>query len=144
MTDDSKPTESGSEDRRVSGRRMSGVEVRTIQANHHVFREGEIGDLAFIVQTGTVEIYKHVEGNKVILGTLGVGGMFGEMALIDDKPRMASACAVGGDATVMVISRKIFAKKMTRMDPFARGLIKILSNYIRSKNYQPEDQREQE
>lgn len=123
---------------------MSGVEVRTILANHHVFREGEIGDLAFIVKTGTVEIYKHVEGSKVILGTLGAGGMFGEMALIDDKPRMASAHAVGDDATVMVISRKIFAKKMTRMDPFARGLIKILSNYIRSKNYQPEDRQEQE
>ncbi len=135
MAKEPEKTERRSDDRRIGARRGSGVESRNIMANHHVFREGEVGDLAFIIESGNIEIYKTVDDKKVVLGVLGPGGMFGEMALIDDKPRMASALAVGGGAIVMIISRQMFARKMLRMDPFARGLIKILSNYIRSKSH---------
>ncbi|MBC8159509.1 MAG: cyclic nucleotide-binding domain-containing protein [Alphaproteobacteria bacterium] len=92
--------------------------------NHHVFREGELGDQAFIVKSGTVQIYKTVEDKRVVLGEFGAGGMFGEMALIDDTPRMASARTINGGAVLMVISKKMFAKKMANMDPFARGSLK--------------------
>ena len=130
-----KPDERRVLERRVSERRSSGTETRTILPKHHVFREGELGDLAFIVKTGEIEIYKTVGDKKVVLGVLGPGGMFGEMALIDDSPRMASAHTINDGAVVMVISRQVFARKMAKMDPFARGLIKILSNYVRSKSH---------
>ena len=135
MADESAKSKSRVTQQRIHARGATGVSTRTILVNRHVFREGEIGDLAFIIKTGTIEIYKSVDGRKVVLGMLGPGGMFGEMALIDDQPRMASARAIEGDAVVMVISRQMFAKKMAGMDPFARGLIKILSSYIRSRNY---------
>ncbi|MBT3360002.1 MAG: Crp/Fnr family transcriptional regulator [Rhodospirillales bacterium] len=121
-------------DRRIGDRREIGTDIRTVLDKHHVFREGELGDQAFIVKSGTVEIYRSVDGGKVVLGEFVKGGMFGEMALIDNSPRMASAQAVNGEAVLMVISKKMFDKRMTKMDPFARGLIKILSKRVRSKS----------
>ncbi len=118
-------TDNGKDDRRASK-----VEIREIHDKQYVFREREVGDLAFIVNSGSIEIVKNIDGKEVVLGNVGKGGMFGEMALIDEKPRMASARAVG-QVTVMVISRKMFDKKLSRMDPFARGLINILSDHVR-------------
>ncbi|MEE8393796.1 MAG: cyclic nucleotide-binding domain-containing protein [Rhodospirillales bacterium] len=118
------------EDRRQGDRRGPPVEIREILDRNYVFREREIGDLAFIVNSGTVEIVKDIDGKEVVLGTIGKGGMFGEMALIDDQPRMASARA-DGPVTVMVISSDMFARKLARIDPFARGLINILSDHVR-------------
>jgi CRP-like cAMP-binding protein len=78
-----------------------------------------------------VEIVKKSDAGEVVLGTLGTGGMFGEMALIDDKPRMASARAVG-KASVTVIPRQLMDRKIAEMDPFARGLTRILMDHVRT------------
>ena len=98
---------------------------------HYIFRECETGDMAFIVKAGTVEIVKTVDGEETLIATVEKGGMFGEMALIESKPRMASARAKG-PVTTLVITQGMFNKKLSTMDPFTRGLIKILSNHIRS------------
>ena len=98
----------------------------------HVFREGEVGDSAFIVVDGTVAIYRLTEEGEQVLATLAKGAMFGEMALIDDDVRMASAKAVDGSAELLVVSRAMFQKKMDGLDPFTRGLIKILADNVRN------------
>ena len=98
----------------------------------HVFREGEVGDSAFIVVDGTVAIYRLPEEGEQVLATLAKGAMFGEMALIDDDVRMASAKAVDGSAELLVVSRAMFQKKMDGLDPFTRGLIKILADNVRN------------
>ena len=116
--------------RSVNERRDASVEIRRIVDKHYIFREGETGQQAFIVDSGTVEIVKMIDGNEVIIGTLEKGGMFGEMALIDDIPRMASARAVG-TVLVKIVSRELMEKKIAQMDPFARGLIKVLSDHVR-------------
>jgi CRP-like cAMP-binding protein len=67
-----------------------------------VFHEGDAGDDAYIVEYGRVEVFKTVKGRRVDLGTVVSGGIFGEMALIDDSPRMASAVATEETACVMV------------------------------------------
>ena len=58
-----------------------------------VFTEGETGSTAYVVESGKVAIYKTVSGKRIELGVVEQGGIFGEMALIDDHPRMASAMA---------------------------------------------------
>jgi CRP/FNR family transcriptional regulator, cyclic AMP receptor protein len=108
------------------------VEVRQIKSGQYVFREGELGDIAFIVRAGTVEILKHNESGELVLGTLRKGGMFGEMALIDDQPRMASARAKDGNAEIMVITREMLEKKLSSMDPFVRALVNIMTSHIRT------------
>ncbi|MFV1851541.1 MAG: cyclic nucleotide-binding domain-containing protein [Thalassospira sp.] len=95
-----------------------------------IFREGKPGSAAYVVQEGKVEIFKTINGNEeVVLGTIEAGGLFGELALVDNQPRMASARAT--ERTVLIaISRQTFEKKMSGSDRFIRAVLRILlGNY---------------
>ena len=97
-----------------------------------IFAEGGFGDVAYVVQIGQVEIAKiSANGERKVLGYIGNGGMFGEMALIDGRPRMASATAVK-PTTCLVIRRDIFERKLEAADPFVKGLLRILVRNLRS------------
>ena len=96
-----------------------------------IFREGDKGNVAYVVQSGAVEVYRSSAAGEKVLGTVGKGGIFGEMALIDDEPRMASARAVE-ETTVIVVSRMAFSRKMEKTDPFIRGLLNILAGNLRA------------
>ena len=104
-------------DRRQSPDRRGSSPERSYQINDLIFPENEIGNEAFIVKSGSVEIFKtlYKDGKKVretVLGTLGEGSLFGEMALIEDEKRMAGARAVGGPVFVYVITRAQFKAKL--------------------------------
>ena len=108
------------------------VEKRSYDEGQFIFREREVGDMAFVVAAGKIEIVKQVEGGEYsVLGVVGQGGMFGEMALIDDKPRMASARSCVDGTTVIIVSRQMFDKKLASSDPFIRGLLNILADHVR-------------
>ena len=108
------------------------LQRQTFQIGDRIFKEGEDGHLAYIVQSGEVEIFKTTEGVETVLGRIGQGGIFGEMALIDSEPRMAGARASKG-STLIVVNRATFEQKLNKADPFIRGLLNILVNHIRSK-----------
>ncbi len=108
------------------------VEYQDVKSGDNVFDEFDKGDSAFIVVLGRIEILKTINDKDVILGTVEEGGMFGEMALIDDRRRLASARAVDGDARLMVITRDLFKEKLGTLAPFQRALIKVLSDHVRS------------
>jgi CRP-like cAMP-binding protein len=103
------------------------LERKVFYAGQKIFGEGETGDRAFLIQEGSVEITK----NGMVLATLGRGELFGEMALIDDKPRMASAKAET-DVSVVIINRDSFREKLSKADPFIRGLLNIFVRNIRN------------
>ena len=106
------------------------IQRQTYQAGDRIFKEGDEGNMAYVVQSGEVEIVREIDGVETVLGTVGQGGMFGEMALIDSKPRMAMArCSKG--STIIVVSRAMFEEKLAKSDPFIRGLLNILVNNIR-------------
>lgn len=107
------------------------LQRQTYQAGDRIFKEGEEGNIAYVVQSGEVEIYKDIDGEEVVLGTVGQGGIFGEMALIDSKPRMAAARASKG-STIIIVTRGMFEQKLAKSDPFIRGLLNILVDNIRS------------
>lgn len=67
-----------------------------------IFNEGDPGDMAYVVESGKVAIFKTVNGQKVTLGQIGPNGVFGEMALIDNEPRMASAMAAEETACLVI------------------------------------------
>lgn len=111
-------------------RRDVTIETREVKDGQYVFRQRETGEIAFLLISGTVEIVKTIEDEDVVLATLEKGSMFGEMALIDNMPRMASARAVG-HVQLKIITREMMDKKIATMDPFARGLIRVLSQHVR-------------
>ena len=108
------------------------LQRQTLQAGDRIFKESEKGHLAYIVQSSEVEIFKVIDGIETVLGRIGQGGIFGEMALIDFQPRMADARASKG-STIIVVNRATFEQKLNKADPFIRGLLNILVNHIRSK-----------
>lgn len=132
----------GKKGRRKAQRRLADHlpgEVRQYNDGRFVFREGERGDQAFIVKSGTVEIFKtFTEGGldprTAVLGELGEGSMFGEMALIDNEPRMASARAVGGELAVYVITRRKFESKLGETNLFIGKLLQILAANVRTSS----------
>ena len=107
---------------------------RRFEVDHFIFRQHEKGDQAFIIENGQVEILKESPKGLVSLRDLEKCAMFGEMALIDDQPRMASARAVNSHVDLLVINQKLFKKKLENADPFTRGLINIISNTARNSD----------
>jgi CRP/FNR family cyclic AMP-dependent transcriptional regulator len=106
------------------------IERRSFKDGETVFREGELGSTAFLVQSGDVEISRMVDDNVKVLGIIGTNGIFGEMALIDEKPRMATAKVKGG-AIIMTITKMMYESKLKSTDPFIRALLRILVQTIR-------------
>ena len=114
---------------------MSQVKVmdrKVYYAGDTIFREGEDGSCAYLIQDGSVEIFKpQRDGTAKVLAVIGKGSIFGEMALIDSKPRMASAVAQE-QTTLIIINQQQFADRMAKADPFVKGLLNILVSNVRA------------
>ncbi len=109
------------------------IERKTYPEGASIFREGDHGATAYIIQNGTVGIYKAVDGKEKVLATISKGAIFGEMALIDKGQRAASARALE-PTTVIVVNEAMFNEKMKKSDPFIRGLLGILADTVRNQN----------
>lgn len=96
-----------------------------------IFDDGDPGGTAFIVETGKVEISKQIEGEKVVLGVVGANEIFGELATLDDSPRMATAIAVE-DTDCIVVTEQDIKNRLESTDAFTQALIRILVRSIRS------------
>ena len=112
-------------------RNSAGSRKMMYAAGEYIFREGEPGDTAFVLLKGKVQITRRVDDKIKPVGVVTIGGMFGEMALIDDAARMGTARAIGGSTQVLVVSRRIFEEKLEGADPFLRALITILAKRVR-------------
>lgn len=108
------------------------VERKVLYPGQYIFRTGDAGDRAYLVQDGVISIQRtRPDGSVVTLGEVKKGGIFGEMALVDDQPRMACAL-VSEQATVIVVGRDQFQAKLDKADPFIRALLKIFVRNIRA------------
>jgi len=108
------------------------IERKVYPEGEVIFKQGSTGRTAYIVQKGHVEIVRESDdGSEKILATIGAGAMFGEMAVIDDSPRMATARATES-TTVIVVTEQMFLHKLDKADPFIRGLMHIMADTIRA------------
>ncbi|MDR0599899.1 MAG: cyclic nucleotide-binding domain-containing protein [Treponema sp.] len=89
--------------------------VRAYPKNSLIFAEGEKGEELYVIQDGTVNITKIIDNQEMVLAVLKKGNIFGEMALLEDKPRAATA-EVSEDCTVLAINRKNF-ETVSRAQP---------------------------
>jgi CRP-like cAMP-binding protein len=126
------------DERRVENDRRSD-QRRTMAASRLgegmlIFAQGDGGDQAYIVKSGMVEIFATADGSETILGVLEEGALFGEMALIDNSKRMASARIVGGPAEIYTISRQRFEEQMEGANPFLAKLLSILAANLRANS----------
>jgi CRP/FNR family cyclic AMP-dependent transcriptional regulator len=101
-----------------------------------IFREGEKADVMYIMKEGAVELKKHGDKGETLLRTVQTANdFFGEMALIDGKPRSASAVAVE-HSVCFVVNGPTFESLIANNGKFAIKVIKMLSERIRRTNIQ--------
>ncbi len=115
-------------------------ERKTIKAGDLVFEEGEKGDFAYLIVSGQVEIFRQSGNNERVLATLGRGEIIGEMSLIDNQPRVASARALE-DSEFSLISQNSLHQRLERLeenDRVLRRLIDVLVNRMRGQAQSPE------
>jgi cyclic nucleotide-binding protein/FHA domain-containing protein len=99
-------------------------------AGSFLFREGELGTEMFILQEGQVEILKLVGGVEEQLALLEKGDFFGEMALLEDLPRTATARATT-DCKVIRINGATFDQMLRTKPEIAVRIMRKLSRRIR-------------
>ena len=93
--------------------------------------EHDPGDSLFMVREGRVKVVLVGEdGREVILGVLGVGEYFGELSLIDDRPRSAHVIAME-DSTLLVLRREDFRRRVESNPAVAWSLLLELSRRLR-------------
>lgn len=109
------------------------AEIINCQAGERLFLEGDSGDRAYLVVSGRMEISKKVGGGETtVLAVVGKGEIIGEMALLDNTPRMATARAV--EPTVLaIVTRQQFQAKVEGMDQVTRHLIRKFVGIIRAQ-----------
>jgi EAL domain-containing protein (putative c-di-GMP-specific phosphodiesterase class I) len=94
-------------------------------AGEYVFREGEAGDCAYIIESGGIEIFMSERGPDIPIGHIGRGEIFGEIALLDSQPRSASAKCT--QKTILIpIQRKTVNTLLDKTDPIIRSLLLVI------------------
>lgn len=107
------------------------LDRRVFYAGAEIIKQGTAGTEMFVIEKGRVEIWKGSADQKTVLGEIGPGAVFGEMALIDERPRMANATAL--DETVCkVVDKALFNKNMKLLDPFMAKVVEVLTKNVRS------------
>ncbi|MDR3342213.1 MAG: Crp/Fnr family transcriptional regulator [Treponema sp.] len=102
---------------------------RTYAKESILFAEGEPGAELFIIQSGAVKIIKIVDDAEVILAVLKKGDIFGEMALLESKPRSASAIAYE-DCTVTTVKKANFEGFTASQPQIIARLTQLLAERI--------------
>ena len=69
-----------------------------------IIREGTTGSYAYLIVSGSVEVSKQIGDERLVLSRLVKGNIFGEMSLVDDKPRSADVVAME-DTVVTIVTR---------------------------------------
>ena len=103
-----------------------------------LFREGDPGNEMYVVQSGRVNIAKHVGDVEKVLSSLGPGEFFGEMSILNHKPRSATAtCAE--DSKLLVVDAKTFEAMIRGNAEIAVRMIKKLADRLQETNEQIEN-----
>lgn len=109
---------------------------RTYNEGDVIFREGDVGNEMFIIQSGKVKISKQLkEGAEKTLVILGAGDFFGEMAVIDKDVRSANAIAME-PSRLIALDEEVFEMHMQTNPKIVKKILKNLTTRLRDANDQ--------
>ena len=110
-----------------------------VEAGRCLFRKGDEGRGLLAVLSGLVRIsVPSEEGREIVRNLIGAGEVFGEIALLDGKPRTADASALA-DCTLLVLERRDFVPVLTEEPALALKLLDVLADRLRRTSGQVED-----
>ena len=107
------------------------LELEVRPAGSVLFRKGEAGDAMYLIEGGRVRIHiRDEDGEEVTLAELARGDFFGEMAILDGKPRSASA-TVTEAASLAVLSREHFHEYVRRNPDLSLEMLSAITERLR-------------
>lgn len=104
--------------------------VRVYNREAIIFCECQSGGELYIIQRGRVKISKIVDNSEVLLAVLKEGDMFGEMALLENKPRSATAITTGEECQLLAVNRKNFNQMVSTQPQLIARLTTTLADRI--------------
>ncbi len=108
--------------------------TRVFEKGEFIFKEGEKGDRMYVLLEGAVDLAMKLEHGDTVLKTVDTpNDFFGEMALLDERPRSASAMAVR-KTKVLAVDGPTFESMILSNGKFALKIIKVLAARIRRSN----------
>ena len=115
------------------------TKMMEIRRGATIFTKGEPGQSMFAVCSGTVKIsVTSTEGKDAVFNFINEGGIFGEIALLDGRPRTADAVAIT-KCQLMMIDRRDFLPLLRSQPELATKIIDVLCTRLRHTNEQVED-----
>ncbi len=108
---------------------------RDFPAGAVVFEEGDPGSRMYVVQSGQVRIEKRIGNHAIVIATLGPGEFFGEMALLEGRPRSASA-VVDQPARILELDEEAFGAMIRGSGEVGLRLLRKLSGRLREADRQ--------
>ncbi len=107
------------------------LERRLFLKDAVIFKEGGFDNDVYVVESGTVEIYKSDGESETSLAHLGPNAIFGEMALVTGDGRSASARALS-DTTCFVIREQEFRQRLSNGAKLGHSLMRVLTDTVRT------------
>ena len=98
-----------------------------------IFRQNDMGDRAYIIESGQILIYLTKEHEEIPLTLIGPGEIFGEMSLLDNQTRSASAKALE-DTVLSAVNREQVMERVNSSDTIVQLLMRVLLKRIRNQN----------
>lgn len=111
--------------------------AQVVPAGTVLFREGDVGDFMYVIQTGEVDISRAADGVDTVIATLPAGEFFGEMSLLTGRPRSATA-TVRRDARVLRIEPRTFEAMLRGKTEIGLRMIRSLAMRLERANQQIE------
>ncbi len=110
------------------------AQEKVFEAGKVIFLENEMGDVLYIIKKGAVQIYKVLaNGQEKTLATLREQAFFGEMAILDDAPRSASARAAE-DSLLLAVDKESFKDVVNEYPEIAFEIFKVFSQRLWEAN----------
>ena len=107
--------------------------IKVYNKSEIIFEENSLGNEMYVIHSGKVKLTTSAPGSELVLGILGPGEFFGEMALVDDAPRSATATAVEDNTRLVVLDQSKFLYLVSQQPPFALTIMHGLCQRIRER-----------
>jgi len=102
---------------------------KTFKPGDIIVRENTLGNSAYIIESGKVEVSKNIGNQRVVFTTLEKGSIFGEMCLVDNSPRSATVTTL--EETVVTILSKTNFQQFLMQNPAAQSIFQVITERLR-------------
>lgn len=113
----------------------TGTLGRVYEHGEILVRQGDVGDVMYVIQEGEVEIVHERNGQETVLAVVTEGGLVGEMAIFLHEPRSATVRAKGR-VRALTVDKKNFLRRVNEDPSIAFRIVEMLSKRVRELSHE--------